>query len=260
MSLFGRKAEINCEGLTLDSEALDIEFDVPFDNDVEPNKSSIKIYNLTDDTINRFKRNKKLILNAGYKGDIGVILSGYISRTKTARQGVDKVTTINVLDSEPLDTQKTLNKTYKKNIKASQIINDLLSILKLDATVNLARNRTYSKGYTVDGEIVEALANIAKDCGVTFFMSKGKAYISGIHSGEASQFTLSEETGLIGTPAIFEEDGHSGFSVTCLLQHRIATANAVTLQSEIADGKFYVYKGKHRWSGSEFVTELDIIY
>ncbi|WP_088005599.1 phage protein [Indiicoccus explosivorum] len=260
MNLFGRYAEIHCAGMTLTSEGLDIDFRVPFDSDVEPNESELSIYNLTDDTINRFKQKKKLVLNAGYKGDIGVVLSGYISKTKTVRQGVDKVTTLYVLDSQPLDTQKTLSKAYKKNIKASQVIADLLSILNLDATVRLAWDKTYAKGYTIDGEIVEALSSLAKECGVTFYMSKGKAFVSGIHSGETSKFTLSEESGLIGTPAPFEEESLSGYSVQSLLQHRLSTANAVTLKSAAANGKFYVYRGMHSWTGSQFTTELDLIY
>lgn len=260
MKLFGRYAEINCAGMTINSEALDLEFTVPFDSDVEPNESEIRIFNLKKDTINRFKKNQKLVLNAGYRGDIGVVLSGYISKVKTERQGVDKVTTIYVLDSVPLDTKKTLNKAYKKNIKASHIIKDLLTLLKLDAKVKLVKDKTYAKGYTIEGEIVTALSGLAKDCGVTFFMSKGKAYISPIHSGEQSKFVLSEESGLVGTPASFEEDSLSGYSVTSLLQYRLATANAVTLESNVVKGKFYVYSGSHQWSGSGFVTELDLIY
>lgn len=260
MKLFGRYAEINTGGMTLTSEDLDIEFTVPFDSDAEPNESEIKIYNLTDATVNRFKKKQKLVLNAGYKGDIGVVLSGYISKTKTDRQGVDKVTTIFVLDSQPLNTQKTLNKSYKKNIKASQIIKNLLALLKVDATVKLVKDKTYAKGYAIDGEILPVVSSLAKDCGSTFFMSKGKAYIKPIHSGEASKFTLNEASGLIGSPAPFEDESISGYTVTSLLQYRLATANAITLDSLAAKGKFYVYAGKHRWNGSEFVTETDLIY
>lgn len=260
MRLFGRFAEINCAGMTINSEALDLEFNVPFDSDVEPNESELRIFNLKSDTINRFKKNQKLVLNAGYRGDIGVVLSGYISKVKTDQQGVDKVTTIYVLDSVPLNTQKTLNKAYKKNIKASQIIKDLLGLLKLDAKVQLVKDKIYAKGYTIDGEIVGALAGLAKECGTTFFMSKGKAYISPIHSGEKSKFVLKEESGLIGTPSSFEQENLSGYSVTSLLQYRLTTADAVTLESNVAKGKFYVYSGRHRWNGNEFVTELDLIY
>lgn len=260
MRLFGRYAEIICAGMTLDSEALDLEFNVPFDSDVEPNESEIRIFNLKSDTINRFKKNQKLVLNAGYRGDIGVVLSGYISKVKTDHQGVDKVTTLYVLDSVPLNTSRTLNKAYKKNIKASQIIKDLLALLKLDAKIQIVKDKTYAKGYTIDGEVVAALANLANECGGTFFMSKGKAYISPIHSGATPKFVLNEKSGLIGTPSSFEQESQSGYSVTSLLQYRLATADAVTLDSNVAKGKFYVYSGKHRWSGSEFVTELDLIY
>ncbi|MBM7696644.1 hypothetical protein JOD44_001761 [Salimicrobium jeotgali] len=246
--------------MKITSDDLDIEFTVPFDSDTTPNESEIKMYNLTDDTIHRFKNNKNLVVNAGYKGDVGVILSGYISKVKTVRADVDKITTIHVLDSQPLDVEKTLTKTYKKNIKASQIVDDLLSRLKLDAYVDLYWDHTYAKGYTVDGEIVEELAGLAKECGVTFFVSKGKAYVSGVHSGQKNRFTLNEEGGLIGTPAPFEDGKLTGFSVTSLLQYRLATSSAIRMESRQGSGKFYVYQGKHKWSGDEFVTELDLIY
>lgn len=261
---FGRFAEVVAGAVKANSDNLTIQFEVPFDDDTEPNESKIDIYNLTDNTINQIKRGLKATLNAGYRSDRGVILSGYISKVLTSRSGVDKKTTIYVLDSPPIDEKKTIKKTYKANIKASQILRDLGSILKLNiAVLALPKDKTYTKGYTVNGKILDTMKKIAKDCGAIVYINKSKVYIRSIKAGDDSRFILKPETGLIGTPEPFEDerDGvkYKGYKVKSLLQYRLTTASIVTIESKFVKGQFRVRKGVHKWDGNDFVTEMEVI-
>ena len=76
---FGRVVEVMVNNLSLTMDRFAIEGTVPFDNDPLPNESQIKIWNLSYKTIAQIKRNSILMINAGYRGDIGVILHGFIS-------------------------------------------------------------------------------------------------------------------------------------------------------------------------------------
>ncbi|QAS52802.1 phage protein [Halobacillus litoralis] len=262
MKYYGRRAEVGIDNRIFNSEEFDITFDVPFDNDTEPDESQITIYNLLDSTLNEIKKNQRVYINAGYKGDTGLVLSGYISKV-TTKPGVDKETTVKILDKPPFDAEKTVNKSYKKNIKASQILRDLLSLLKLDSKLELPKDKAYAKGYEVDGEIAAEVSHIAKDCGAIFYINQGKSFIRPLQSKQPASFLLTSETGLIGTPAYFEEEGDGetvkGYTVECLLQHRITTGSVIRIESSTADGTYYVRKGKHRWSNDSSVTELEVI-
>lgn len=264
MKQFGRFAEVVLPGLKLDSDNLTINFEVPFDDDAEPNESTITIYNLKKDTINRIKRKDSLTLNAGYRGDVGVLLSGFVSNVFTDFQGVDKITTIHVLDSPALGEKETAKKSYKKNTKASQIISDLYPKLGLTlGALRLPKDVIYKKGYTSSGKIVNTLAEVAKDCGASFYVNKRKLYIRSLKDGDDTRFTLSHETGLIGSPSPFEEDFEGkavkGFKVSCLLQYRITTASILNIQSKTARGSFRARNGVHKWNSGNFVTEMDVV-
>lgn len=169
MKQFGRKARVDIEDLSFSSDDLTINFDVPFDDDAEPNESKVEIYNLNANTINKLDKGKQLTLNAGYQDDAGVLLTGFASKVLTNIEVVDKITEITVLDGQKLDDKKTENRSFKKNIKAQQIMNALLPKLGLAvAVINLPENKTYSKGYTADGEITTTIQEVANDCGASF--------------------------------------------------------------------------------------------
>ena len=266
MKQFGRKTRVDVGDLSFSSDDLTVYFDVAFDDAPESNECKVEVYNLSDNSINRIKKGQQLTINAGYKGDTGVILTGNVTKVFTNMQGVDRITEISVLDSQKLDGKSTDNRTFKKNIKASQIINALLPNLDIPiAVVNLPQDKTYSKGYTADGEITSTINEVANDSGASFYRKKGQAYIRPLTEGDETSFTLSPDTGLIGSPSPFEEDGEkgetiTGYSLKCLLQYRISTASIIKLESRNVSGQFRVKRGRHLWQDQDFITEMDVIH
>lgn len=261
---FGRIVEVNCAGRSLSSKNYRIEFRIEFDDDPTPNTNEIKIYNLADSTINSFKKNSRITVNAGYESDNGVILSGYVTKVLTNREGVDHFTTISVIDSQSLSSTKTVNKSYKKGVKASFILKDLSSALgiKLSA-LKLPTDKTYAKGHSVNGNIVEAMKSIVKDSGASFYINKGNLYIRSIKEGDATNFVLGNDTGLVGSPEPFEEEtddnkGRKGYRVRSFLQYRMTTASIITLKSKYVNGRYRVRKGSHSWAGNNFYTEVEV--
>jgi hypothetical protein len=264
MQQFMRIAELKTKNVTISSKDLTLSFDVPFDDDMEPNESVISVYNLSDNTINQLRGKEQITLNAGYQEDYGVLLSGFISKVETKKSRSDQVTTIYVLDTKPFDAKKTVNKTYKKGIKASFILKDLIASLSLKvAALKLPSDKTYINGYTASGETLETLNKIAKDCGASTYINKGQVYIRSLKEGDDSRFKLTADTGLVETPEPFEEEREGvlikGYRVKCLLQYRLTTASIVEIESRTAKGKYRVRKGRHYWSGNSFYTEMEVI-
>lgn len=261
-SLFGRVVEITTGPVKMNNTDLDIEFVIPFDDDLTPNISAVSIYNLTKTTINQLKEGQKFTITAGYKSDKGIILDGEIESHSTIRIGADKLTTIQVIDGVPYDSEKTVRQTYKKNIKADAIIKDLAKRIGLKiAAMRLPENKLFKRGHTVDGEILQSLQYIARDCGASCYISRGHIYIRPLKDGDDHHFKLNKDTGLIGSPEYFQDKRYTvtekGYRVTSLLQFRMNTASVIHLESADIKAKLRVRKGSHICKGDEFYTKVE---
>lgn len=259
--VFGSVATVRTGDVTIDSEMLDVEFVVPFDDDMVPNEAEIIVYNLSDNTIKQLKKDAAISIEAGYKGDTGVLFKGYISKVKTTYEGVDKVTTIYALDDIKDHTIESLS--YAKGTKASYILRDLIDKTGIPVAVfSPRRDHTYKDAQTVDGDLMECIKQYAEVCGISVYVSKGKIYARYIKEGDNLNFEVSVDTGMIGSPCPYEEevtaedytDTVDGYEVEMLLQHRMSAGSIVKLISKNASGTYRVCSGEHRFSPAEAVT------
>lgn len=262
--LFSRIIEVGTGPVKMNNTDLDIEFDIPFDDDLAPNISTIAVYNLSQTTINQLKRGQKFTIDAGYLADKGLILEGEIASHATKRVGTDKLTTIKVLDDVPYNANKTLQRSYKKSIKADTLIRDFAKALGLKiAVLNLPNNKVYKKGYSIDGEIIKEIQRIANDCGASCYISRAQTYIRPLTEGDNHKFVLSADTGLIGSPEYFEKEVNGkvvkGYKVKSLLQYRMNTASIIRIESAEVKATVRVQKGKHTAKGDTFYTEVEAI-
>ncbi|MED5050664.1 hypothetical protein P9850_02105 [Anoxybacillus rupiensis] len=268
--LFGRVIRVKIGNMVFTNNDLEIRFSVPFDDDPKPNTTKIEIFNLSNDTINRIKRSEICTIEAGYNGDMGVIVKGRITSVLTNRNGVDKVTTIQVIEGDDFSrvevnssnaTDKKSNKiTFKNGTRGSVIINRLCSVLGIKITyMKLPKDVVYKNGYTVTGLILNHLEEVVKDCGASMYYRRGQMVIRSIKEGTDERFKLNSDTGLIESPEPFEEEGIKGFKVKCLLQHRITTASIIEIDSLTAKGKYRARKGEHKANGNDFITEFEVV-
>lgn len=266
---FKRIIKVSVGRLTVTNEELHIRFEVPFDDDSKPNKVNIRIYNLSKDTISKFKIKSKATLQAGYAKDIGIISEGEIYRVKTVFEGVDKITTLYIsegedytkikIDKTTADKGKKDSITFKKNTKGSTMINRMLGLMgvKLGAPMRLKKDKVYKKGYTISKLIYNDLEDIVRDCGSIIYHRRGKLVIRPLKEGTDEKFLLKESTGLIGSPTSFKDSDIEGYTVKCMLQHRITTCSIINLESKTAKGKYRAFKGKHVADKSDFYTTFD---
>lgn len=285
---FGRVIELLTNGQKITNE-FTITFSVPFDDGPEINMAEIEIYNLLDTTINTFKKGGTVTLNVGYVGDLGVLLTGRIKSVDTDWSGVDKTTTILVADANDDWMSKEINKTYKKDITARQILADCIAASGLKVgKLSLPVNKVYKGGKTVKGPIAKIVAEIVPDCNAKMHVTRGAIYIAGRNEGTGTAIVIDKESGLINSPAsITKEESYKvnktvvewetkgkkkvkkvkteeetkkrtlkGYKVRMLLNHRIKADSIITIQSQTAKGKFRVASGKH--DGQAYVTEVEV--
>lgn len=274
--VFGSEAEIICEAVTITSNELDLEFTVDFDDDIVPNEAEIIVYNLSNNTINQFKKDTEISIKAGYNGDTGILFKGYVTSVKTKREGADRVTTIKCIDD--IKDHTITETTYEAGTKASTILNDLLK--KTGTPIKIFkpyRDWEYTSEEKVDGDLMEKVKHYSQVCGVSTYINNGQIYSRRLSEGDNLYFTLSEETGLLGTPEEFEEEKSlvmqeadeeagkekvdysetiKGFECECLLQHRFSAGGIVALKSQEANGEYRICSGQHRFSRDESISEI----
>ena len=264
--VFGAVAKVICGNVTINSDDLDLEFTVPFDDDLEANEAEIIIYNLTQDTINQFKYHAVISIEAGYIGDTGVIFRGYIDRVKTSREGADKITTIRAFDDVSKKTVESIS--FAAGTKASYILKTLVNKTGIPiAVMKIRRDYTYKDETTVDGDLMENIKKYSEVCGVSTYVCKGKIYCRYIKDGDNINFTVSENTGMIGTPEEYQEeitaedykDTINGYEIEMLLQHRMQTAAIVNINSVYVNGKFRVRSGEHTFNDSGCITKIKVM-
>lgn len=265
--MFGRVLIVETNGIKLNADELDIECTVPFDDDTEANEVEIVIYNLSTTTIQALKYNNPISITAGYKGDTGVIFSGFISKVTTKIERVDKITTIKAIDDINLKERDLVDTAYKAGTKASYILKDLISKIKLPlADFKVRRDHVYKDATNVSGGLMDNIKRYAEVCGISVYINKGKIYARHLTDGDNINFTVTEDTGLIESPEEFEEERSSeeyketikGYKCKMLLQHRMTTAAIINLKSQSVVGTYRVRKGTHTINSSESITEIEV--
>jgi hypothetical protein len=249
--MYKKLTELIIDNRKYTSDTIDIDFLVEFDDDPEPNVAEISLWNPSEDTIGRIKKGTKIIVNAGFVGDLGVIISGTVGDYEVVRYDVDKELKLYVGDG--IDIWNTVIKKTYKNINADSVVRNLLESSGLRAKIDLGKNITYPQ-IAFNGPIQDALKRIAQDTDSKFFIKNGQGYMVKDSYKEKSIFLLNRTSGLIGSPERVIIKEKVGYRISCLLQHRINVGSYIRIESRSVNGDFRVIKGKH----SE-VTEMEVL-
>ena len=242
---------------------MDFKFEVPFEDSDEPPVATVSITNLSANTRSSIKKNDAVILNAGYKGDVGCILVGKVVGLKHKQNGVDWVSTITVQPCADEILGRKVNKTYSANEKASAIVRDLLNIFGVEvAKCELSDDKSYPRGRVCRGNLKKILTQIVvSECKSRFIIRPtGQIYITKAETGIDNGLTLTPANGLlrsdedtvsipVETKLNSKKTGsardENTISRSCLLNYRISTAESVKIQSSDLNGKYIVVKGSY---------------
>lgn len=261
--LYKHRVIIESESVVIDSDDLDCEFTIPFDNNTEANEAEIVIYNLSYNTTNQLNLGRKITVKAGYGEDIGVIFSGEISDKKVCNENTDRVITLKAIDGAGL-RECEVEISYCAGNTAQAILYDLCTRLGFPiATFQPVRDYTFDKDVNVDGSLMDEIENYAGICGVSAYVCKGMIYIQPLSASGLDSFALSVETGLLNAEEYEEdkkngdfEDTYKGWSLEMLMNHRIQTGTKIELTSRRANGNYYVQEGEHSYDGTNMITKV----
>jgi hypothetical protein len=265
MTQFLRKTEMFIGGFKIPGE-LTVEFDIPFTDDNEINVTKLMIYNLSNNTNNLFKYGDKVVVNSGYKDDIGSIFIGNLQHKKI-ESDIDQKTSLTCADILDFKLGKKVNKSYAKNTKADAILKDLIKLTGLSiAIMSLPKKKVYEEGLTISDDLLKAINDVARDCEAKTHITKGRIYIRKEEDilemyesiQGSSAFLINSDSGMIGSPTPIEDQGKQGWKVVSLLDYRINTDSVIKLESKTANGIFRVKNGRHYSNGNSHFSEMEV--
>jgi hypothetical protein len=221
--LFARRARITAGSLLVESEGehgLRISFEVNKSVEASENSARIQIYNLSDttrarlsDEADRFDEKgiiRRIVLEAGYVEDVRQIFVGDKAWIGHARQGTDWITTIDSLDGVKA-LSKPLSKSFKPNITATSIINEIKDQaglvwdqLKGGDVQQALDTLVYGSGKALSGSVRKELDAIADDAGLEYSVQDGELLFH-VPDGDSPNtgLRLTGESGLLGLPETF---------------------------------------------------------
>lgn len=252
----GRRAEIIFADKIINYPDLDMDFEVSFDTNSAGNTTNLKIYNLSDKTIDKLKKDTEIIIKAGYKDDLGLLVKGIITQSKSNFEDSYKVTEISIEDNTKSWAKDThINLTWTPRTKASKIAKDILEQLSLVlGDFAPAQDIAYPTGKTFSTTAKKALEELARDTNSKLHISNGKVYFRPEDKPNREVLQLDKETGLIASPQKQSEDK---WKVQSLLNYKIQADNILKIDSQTISGSYRVVKGKHKLSG--FSTEVEVV-
>jgi hypothetical protein len=220
-------------GQALELGALRVVFATHKGDSETPNSAEIRVYNLSESTASRMQREfTRVVLQAGYKGNISVIFDGNIRQFRKGREGVDSYMEIIAADGDRAYNFAMVNTTLasgsrpEDRVKACQ--KEFQAKGVQGANLPDLGGNPLPRGKVLYGPAKKYMRNEAENTGCSWSFQDGSLTMvktSGYLPGEA--VVLTHETGLIGTP----EQTNEGIKARCLLNPRLRVNGRIKLNN-----------------------------
>lgn len=270
-------------GKGLDLSQLRIKFSVKRSDTMTPNVADIRVYNLEEQTAIAIRKEfTKVVLQAGYPGNVGIIFQGNIKQVILGRESAtDTFIDIVAGDGDRAYNFAIVNTTIAKgSTQSDQVKASVAAMTPKGVTAGQIAAMPASqlpRGKVMYGNANKYLRDVAQTTQsswsiqnekVTFVANKG--YLPG------ERVVLTSKTGMIGTP----NQTNEGVNVKCLLNPNIRIASRIVIDNKslqafkinlevpnsaanipapvTADGTYYVLVAEHSGDtrGVEWYTNL----
>ena len=192
MKLWKQVRLITIGEIVFDYDELDVEFEVKCTDDNKSDLATIKLYNLSDTTLQKLKLNQDVSIDAGYRDIHGVIFNGIVESISTSRDENDFITTIEATPNNRAYANTIINRQFKAGIKASEVIKQIGTMCNFTMDIKeLAKDTVYPNGKVFSGRLSNVIPILARDTGTICrftnttieFKLPNKAYSSVLHLG-----------------------------------------------------------------------------
>jgi hypothetical protein len=220
----------------IDLSELHIKFEIVNSDAESPNNCSIRVYNLSQDTLRRIKGEFSAVtLNAGYSaGNFGVIFQGSIKQFRVGKENnVSTYLDILCADGDIGYNQGMINETLAKGHNQADILAALSKSIgsqspNIDTLKTDKQHSPMPRGSVQFGMARTKIRNAAATLDASWSIQNGELTLipnTGYLPGEA--VAINAGTGMIGMP---QQTG-GGINLVCLLNSKLRIGTLVQLDN-----------------------------
>lgn len=170
-----------------------------------PNKNSVKVWNLSPNTRAELEKpDTRCFLYAGYAEESGPLLAfqGNVTFAYTSFEPPDVVTEFELGDGELEYRNSTVSLGYGEKINSRRIMSDIASQMGLPLYVaNDVGDTAYEHGFSYHGAARNALTRVTRAAGLQWSIQNGLLQITQSGGGTTRRaIVLAPDSGLIGNP------------------------------------------------------------
>ena len=236
---------------------LHIQFSVEKSDVASPNTAKISIWNLNPAHKAALEEKDCIVtLNAGYRGNTPMVLTGTVTNVVTEDDGADQKTTIDVLDGrkELRDSYVTLG--YLQSTDSKLILQDAAGQMGLPITFSPGASFKPLESYSYVGLAKNVLDKVCASNNLTWTIQNGEIQVTKPNEPISTvAHLISPQTGLIGSPKKLTQSeknsgsaeenssknkAQAGWEIRYFLNAAIGVNDLVQLQSKAASGIFRV--------------------
>jgi len=254
-------------------DGLKISFHIEKTDSSEPNKATIKIYNLTQDTSSKVTvADNHIQLRAGYKDEtIAAIFFGTVVEGKRYKEGENYITELQVQDGRAAVMGGYVSISYTKDVAAATVVDDILNAIGLPCKgqENIPSGENYPSGFAHIGMATDALRKVLNRFELSYTVQNEMLYI--LKKGEAADKTglrLTPESGLLTIPQPIsdktsednsEAEAKNGWKFSTMLLPELLPGAACKVEASTYSGDMLIHKAIYdgdNWDGS-FKIEIE---
>ncbi|MCL1939531.1 MAG: hypothetical protein FWG04_02585 [Desulfovibrionaceae bacterium] len=228
-------AVVDKSGKGLSLSELRIVFKISKGETETPNSAEIRVYNLSEATMSRMRREfTRVILQAGYQSNYGIIFDGNIRQTLQGREnGTDTYLDIIAADGDKAYNFAIANATLAAGSTPADRVNACQQAFAAkgagEGHVPDLGGARLPRGKVMYGMARKYMRSEAESSDCSWSFQDGKMQMvknDGYLPGEA--VVLTHETGLVGTP----EQTSDGITVRCLLNPKLRIGGRIKLDNK----------------------------
>ena len=277
MKLWKQVRLITIGDIVFNYDELDVEFEVKCTDDNKSDLATIKLYNLSDTTLQKLKLNQDVSIDAGYRDIHGVIFNGIVESISTSRDENDFITTIEATPNNRAYANTIINRQFKAGIKASEVIKQIGTMCNFTMDIKeLGKDTVYPNGKVFSGRLSNVIPILARDTGTICrftnttieFKLPNKAYSSVLHLGgeqgliridkKMDKADIKEKKGpqveSKNKSNVDKKISKSKFDIECLLVPLIKIGQLLEIESTLFKGQVIVKECNFVASGLESFT------
>jgi hypothetical protein len=253
--LYGQIREVTIDDSIFSYDKIDIDFEIGRTNNSTSNIATIKIYNLSKENIDSIKKGSLVSIKTGYKDLNKIVFNGVVDTVTSIDENQGLTTEIRSTENNELMLFTRVDRTFNKNVKASDIIKKIVADSHLEIGIlDLVNDKHYEKGKTFSCSLKKAFQVLSSDTGSKFFNTNEKVYFKNASKIYTKTMSIDGKSGLLKI-----EPSEKGYVMQTLMISEIEEDIIINVTDINYTGKYRVKECRYVANGNDDFSIFSVL-